>query len=71
MSARKGRSLEIAGVSHGGAPIPMGARVGNMLVSSGIPGKDPATNTVPPEVGLQARFAFQNMVALLHAGGLF
>ena len=69
MTARKGRSLEIPGVSHGNAPIPMGARVGNMIFSSGIMGKDPATNELPADVELQAKFAFENMLALLKVGG--
>lgn len=69
MTAHKGRSLEIPGVSHGNAPIPMGARVGNMIFSSGIMGKDPATNELPADVELQAKFAFENMLALLKAGG--
>lgn len=69
MNQRRARSLDIPGVSHGGAPIPMGARVGNMIFSSGIMGKDPATDELPADVGLQAKFAFQNMIALLEAGG--
>jgi 2-iminobutanoate/2-iminopropanoate deaminase len=69
MSSDKKRSLEVAGVSHGGAPIPMGARVGNMIFSSGIMGRDPATDTLPADGAAQARFAFQNMRSLLAAGG--
>lgn len=69
MTARKGRSLEIPGVTHANAPIPMGARVGNMIFSSGIMGKDPSNDTLPADVRLQAKFAFENMVALLEAGG--
>lgn len=69
MSERTGRSLEVPGVSHGTAPIPMGARVGNVIYSSGIMGKDPATDTLSSDVAAQARFAFQNMQALLEAGG--
>ena len=69
MSSDKKRSLEVPGVSHGGAPIPMGARVGNMIFSSGIMGKDPATDKLPADGPQQARFAFQNMIALLKAGG--
>ena len=38
----KRRSLHVDGVQHG-APIPMGALVGNVLFSSGIMGIDPAT----------------------------
>lgn len=69
MNTKKGRSLEVAGVTHGNAPIPMGARVGNMIFSSGIMGKDPATDTLPEGVELQAKFAFDNMISLLAAGG--
>lgn len=69
MSSSKKRSLEVAGVSHGGAPIPMGARVSNMIFSSGIMGKDPATDTLPMDGAQQVKFAFQNMRALLAAGG--
>lgn len=69
MSTRKARSLEVPGVTHGSAPIPMGARVGNMIFSSGIMGKDPANDTLPADTKAQARFAIQNMKALLEAGG--
>ena len=51
------------------APIPMGARVGNMLFSSGIAGKNPATGTLPADAAGQAKYAFANMRTLLAAGG--
>jgi 2-iminobutanoate/2-iminopropanoate deaminase len=66
---RRPRSLEIPGVNHGGAPLPMGARVGNTLYSSGIPGVDPATGKVADGAAAQARHAFANLRALLAAGG--
>lgn len=69
MTARRPRSLEVPGVTHGTVPIPMGARVGNMIFSSGISGKDPATNKVPEGAEQQARFAFQNLRTLLANGG--
>lgn len=69
MSAMKGRSLEVAGISHGNAPIPMGARVGNLICSSGIMGRDPATDTLPEDPAAQTRFAFANLRSLLEAGG--
>jgi len=65
----KRRSLEIPGISHGAVPIPMGSRVGNMLFSSGLMGKDPATDTLPADAEAQAKFAFQNMRVLLDQGG--
>lgn len=47
----------------------MGARVGNVIYTSGIMGKDPSTNTLPEDVASQSKFAFQNMRSLLEAGG--
>jgi 2-iminobutanoate/2-iminopropanoate deaminase len=67
--ARRPRSIEVEGVSHGTAPIPMGARVGNMIFSSGIMGKDPATDKLPEDGASQARFLFQNLRTLLKNGG--
>lgn len=63
------RSLHIPGVTHGNVPIPMGARVGPLIASSGIAGKDPATDKVVADPAEQARLAFQNMAALVRAGG--
>lgn len=68
-SNRRPRSIEVEGVSHGTAPIPMGARVGNMIYSSGILGKDPATDALPGDADTQAKFVFQNLRTLLKNGG--
>jgi len=69
MPNRGRRSIEVPGVSHGNAPIPMGARVGNMIYSSGIMGKDPATDTLPADGPSQAKFMFMNLRSLLAQGG--
>src|SRR4051812_13671337 len=69
MNSTRPRSIEIQGVSHGGAPIPMGARVGNTLYSSGIPGIDAATGQLGTDAASQAKFAFHNVRALLRNGG--
>jgi len=69
MNEASRRSLEIQGVTHGGAPIPMGARVGPLLCSSGIPGVDPATGQLPASAAEQARHAFANLKAVLAQGG--
>ena len=63
------RSLEVAGVTHGGAPIPMASRVGNMIFSSGVMGKDPATDKVADGAEAQAHFMFQHIKTLVEAGG--
>lgn len=62
------RSLEVPGASHN-APIPAGARVGNVLCSSAISGKDAATGLLPPDAATQAQLAFTNLKTLLQAGG--
>lgn len=62
------RSLQVAHIGHN-APIPLGARVGALLCSSGITGKDPATGALPTDPIEQTRNAFANLEALLAAGG--
>jgi 2-iminobutanoate/2-iminopropanoate deaminase len=68
-AGRRPRSIEIEGVDHGAAPIPMAARVGNMIFTSGIAGKDPRTNRPPADAGEQARLAFANLRSAVEAGG--
>lgn len=63
------QTIEIPGVSHG-APIPMAARVGNMVWSSAIPGKDAATGQLPPGGGDQVASVFANADAVLAAAGV-
>lgn len=62
------RSLHVPNVGHK-APIPLGARVGNLICSSGIAGKDPATGALPADAATQAAHAFTNLRALLAVGG--
>ncbi len=69
MTTRRPRSIEVDGITHGNAPIPMGARVGNTIYSSGIMGRDPANDTLPGDAATQAKFVFQNLRTLLRNGG--
>ncbi|PUE26604.1 hypothetical protein B9Z39_09725 [Limnohabitans sp. JirII-29] len=69
MTTRRPRSIEVDGITHGNAPIPMGARVGNTIYSSGIMGRDPANDTLPGDAASQAKFVFQNLRTLLRNGG--
>lgn len=62
------RSIHVPHIGHN-APIPLGARVGALLCSSGIAGKDPASGALPADAALQVRYAFANLEALLAAGG--
>lgn len=62
------RSLDVPGLAHN-APIPVGARVGNIICSSAIAGKDPDTGRLPADAAAQAELAFSNLQRLLEAGG--
>ncbi|HEY4802608.1 MAG TPA: RidA family protein [Paraburkholderia sp.] len=62
------RSIDVPGLAHN-APIPVGARVGNVLCSSAIAGKDPATGKLTASAADQARLAFDNLKRFLDAGG--
>jgi len=65
---RRKRSIELPNVGHK-APIPLAARVGNLICSSGIAGKDPATGQLPADPAVQAANAFATLRAVLAAGG--
>jgi 2-iminobutanoate/2-iminopropanoate deaminase len=68
MSRRSITVPEAPGLAHN-APIPQAARVGPLLCSSAIAGKDPATGQLPGDPAAQARNAFASMKRLLEAGG--
>ena len=56
-------------IDAGTAPIPMGARLGNIICSSGLMGEVPATDKLP-EIGLsQKKFMYQKLRGLLKIGG--
>jgi 2-iminobutanoate/2-iminopropanoate deaminase len=67
MSAR--RSIEVPGFSHGGQPIPAASRVGNIIMTGGVYGLDPATGKIPDDVGQQAELMFANLKRIMEAGG--
>ena len=68
MTTRPPRSIHVAGGSHK-APIPAAARVGPLLATSAVNGKDAATGTLPADATTQAANAFVNLQAVLAAGG--
>lgn len=47
----------------------MGARIGNLVFSSGIAGKDPATDQVPPDPARQAELMFANLKTFMEQAG--
>lgn len=62
------QTLEVPGVAHD-APIPMGVRIGNLVFSSGVAGKDPADGSLPDDPARQAELMFQNVRTLLEQAG--
>ena len=61
-------SFHIKGMEHG-APIPNGARVGNIIFSSAISGRDPETGELPADPDQQAAVLFRNLERFLSAAG--
>ena len=61
-------SFEIPPVKHN-APIPMAARAGNILYTSGVMGADPQTGQIPPAVEEQARNCFRTLATVLAKAG--
>ena len=62
------KSIEVEGLTHK-APVPCACRIGPILATSGVGGKDPATGKYPPDLDQQARNCFVNLQATLAAGG--
>jgi 2-iminobutanoate/2-iminopropanoate deaminase len=61
-------SYHLEGISHR-APIPNGAKVGNILYSSAIGATDPATGEPPEGIEEQAEAMFQNVKRLVEQAG--
>jgi 2-iminobutanoate/2-iminopropanoate deaminase len=69
MSNGKRTSIEVEGFSHGANPIPAASRVGNVVMTGGINGQDPATGKVPDDQSAQVALAFANLAKILTAAG--
>ena len=66
----KRQVLEVPGVGHGNAPIPMGVKIGNMVFSSGVMGQDPATHQVPKDdPQKQSELMFKHVKTLVEQAG--
>jgi 2-iminobutanoate/2-iminopropanoate deaminase len=67
MSNRK--SIEVDGLQHGGNPIPLASRVGNVVMTGGVGGSDPVTGKAPDDEAAQVANAFKNIERILEAAG--
>ncbi len=63
------RSIDVEHLSHGPNPIPAACRVGNVIMTGGIAGGDPASGVVPDDAQLQVAHAFANLRRILAAAG--
>lgn len=63
-------SYHVAGLSHGGQPIPNATRVGNIVVSGGIGGRDRATGAMPEDLADEVANCFANLEAIVAAAGI-
>jgi len=63
------RSLVIPGVAQHRNPVPNAAIHRGMLCTSGILGKDPATDLYPPDIGTQAGLCFRFLDDILAVAG--
>ena len=64
----KRKSIHVAGFGHAN-PIPAACRIGNLMVSGGIHGVDPATGKVPPTLAEQCAHMFRHVRAVVEAAG--
>ena len=61
-------AIDIPPVMHSN-PIPMASRVGNLLFSSGISGRDQATGKAAETIEEQCGWCFKNLARVLDLGG--
>jgi len=64
----KRKVIEIPGLAHQ-APIPMGARIGNIVYSSAISGIEPQTKSPPQDPDKQAEALFRNIRTFMKQAG--
>jgi 2-iminobutanoate/2-iminopropanoate deaminase len=67
-SQARRQSVYIGGFKHAN-PIPNACRIGNLLMSGVILGRDPVTGTMPKTIEKQCANMFAHMKAIVEAGG--
>ncbi|MGE3304171.1 MAG: RidA family protein [Hyphomonadaceae bacterium] len=63
------RSINIEGFGHGTNPTPAATRIGNTIYTGSVSGTDRKTQKTPQDLAEQTRLVFENMGAILEAGG--
>jgi 2-iminobutanoate/2-iminopropanoate deaminase len=63
------RSIDIDGLDFRGYPLPAAARIGNLVMSSGIAGQDVTTGEISTDLGTQVAHLFKNIDLIVSAAG--
>jgi 2-iminobutanoate/2-iminopropanoate deaminase len=62
------RSIDIPGLHHQN-PIPMASRIGPILMTGAVYGRDPKTGTAPPDIESQCVLMFASVRTILELAG--
>ncbi|MFH5824630.1 RidA family protein [Georgenia sp. AZ-5] len=62
-------AIYVSGLEHGTNPIPAAARRGPLLMTGAVRGVDRAAGALPQDAAEEVRLAFDNLRAVLEAGG--
>ena len=68
MTSARRRSINVAGFGHQN-PIPAASRIGNVLMSSVISGRDPISGTLPANIEDQCAEMFRVVRRIVEAAG--
>ena len=68
MTSAERRSINVESFGHVN-PIPAASRIGNLLMSSVISGRDPASGTMPPSIEEQCAQMFRVVRSIVEAAG--
>jgi enamine deaminase RidA (YjgF/YER057c/UK114 family) len=65
---RRRQSFYVEGFGHAN-PVPAACRIGSLVVSGAITGRDPLTNEMPADIDAQCRNLFKHVRAIVEAAG--
>jgi 2-iminobutanoate/2-iminopropanoate deaminase len=64
----KRQAIHVPGITHGPGR-PSGSRIGNMIYSAAISGRDPGTNELPSDPSEQMKALFESIARFLDVAG--
>ena len=65
---RRRRSIHVGGYSHAN-PVPAACRIGSLVFSGAITGRDPETRQMPPDLDTQCVNLFRHVREIVEAAG--